>query len=180
MGRAVDFNPQQIAAVTSLLRFSQLSQRQISIKTKISRASIYNIAKKLNANEPLSPKRKGKCGRKRKTTSRDDRQIVKIALEHRRVPLNSIKTRLLDDNIHLSKTTLRRRLKENGISTYQAVKKPKLTPKMMEKRLKWAKKYETWTEHDWAKVNIIIITFRINQNKLSYLRLSFLTKVLFK
>ncbi|KAF2895727.1 hypothetical protein ILUMI_10451 [Ignelater luminosus] len=78
MGRKKDLNETQITAVETLLKYTNHSTRQISAITRISKSSVQNSAKKVQ----VGSRRKGKCGAKRKTNERTDRQIVKFALEN--------------------------------------------------------------------------------------------------
>lgn len=102
--------------------------------------------------ENLTPKRTGNCGKKRILTPRGERILTKIVLEDRLASNDDITEKLESSGIKMSKRTVQRRLHDLGYSSRRPAKKPKLTPKMMEKRLEWAKKYRNWTEDDWKTV----------------------------
>ena len=55
-------------------------------------------------------------------------------------------------NISVSEQTVRRRLRENGIRKWRALKIALLTEKHVKKRLEWARAHRYWTVEDWAKV----------------------------
>lgn len=152
MGKAADLSPAKIREVSTLLNLGTYTQRKIAALANISQSTVRNISKKLNENESLSPNRVGKCGRKRITTPRTERKIQQITLQNRRKPEHTIRKLLEDSGIALSRMTLRRRWMEMGFCCRRPVKKPKLTPVMMKKRLAFARKYANWTEKDWEKV----------------------------
>ena len=52
----------------------------------------------------------------------------------------------------LSPITIRRRLHEFGFRGYKARKKPLLSRRNIERRLKFAKNHKNWTAEDWTKV----------------------------
>ena len=47
---------------------------------------------------------------------------------------------------------MRRRLREEGIRKWRAVKRPFLTQKHAKERLVWAKAHRHWTVDDWKRV----------------------------
>lgn len=152
MGRKSDLTNEQIAAATSLLKFSSLSQREICQKINLSKGSVAKISKSINNNVALSARRKGNCGAKRKTDERCDRIIINTAMKHNNKPIKIVKNMLLDVNIDISTRTIRRRLAEKDIRTYRAIKKPKLNKIQMKKRLAWARAHLKWSTEQWQKV----------------------------
>lgn len=88
-------------------------------------------------------------GRPRKSTIRDDRRVIRKALNHTRVPLAQLPF-LCDSNLSVS--TIRRRLQEVHIQKWKAAKRPQLNKGHVEKRYKWAKEHCKWTEKDWEKI----------------------------
>jgi hypothetical protein len=73
--------------------------------------------------------------RPRRTTSRDDRMLVRAALNNRRVVLGDITNDLA---INISPRTVQCRLSEAGIQKHIAVAKPFLSAAHMKARLDWA------------------------------------------
>ena len=100
----------------------------------------------------VTPKRKGKCGRKRKTTPRDDAYLIRESVKDPRKTSDAIKTTLGEKGIEISSSAVRRRLLEVGRKAYRPVKKQLLTKTMKTKRYKWGIKYKNWTKEDWRRV----------------------------
>lgn len=152
MGKASDISGKKAFQIETLLDHSDYSQRKIAGLAGVSQSTVRNIKRKLQENSTLSPKRFGRCGRKRITTSRGDRKIQQITLENRRRSQKVIKELIQESGVKISCMTLRRRWKEMGFSCRRPLKKPKLTSSMKMKRLVFARKYADWTEEDWEKV----------------------------
>lgn len=152
MGKRGDISPRKVAEIKTQLLHSGYSQRKIAEIAAVSQSTVKNIKRKLTENVSLTPQRTGKCGRKRITTPRAERKLKQITVENRRKPRKMINALLEDAGVSISDRTLRRRLKEMSFTCRRPLKKPKLTPSMMSKRLAFAKTYRDWTEKDWEKV----------------------------
>ena len=100
----------------------------------------------------VTPKRKGKCGRKRKTTAKDYAYLIRESVKDPRKTSDAIKTTLGEKGIEISSSTARRRLLEVGRKAYRPVKKQLLTKTMKTKRYKWGLKYKNWTKEDWRRM----------------------------
>ena len=84
MGKASDLSLRKKVQVKVLLERSALKIVKIAKTLNISTSTVGRIKKKLRNNEDFEAKRARKCGRKRKTTPRFDRKIVKMCLSNRR------------------------------------------------------------------------------------------------
>ena len=91
----------------------------------------------------VTPKCKGKCGRKRKTTPRNDAYLIRESVKNPRKTSDAIKK-----EIEISSSTVRRRLLEVGRKAYRDVKKQLPTNTMKTKRYNWGLKYKNWTKED--------------------------------
>uniref|UniRef100_A0A3Q3KA92 Transposase Tc1-like domain-containing protein n=1 Tax=Monopterus albus TaxID=43700 RepID=A0A3Q3KA92_MONAL len=118
----------------------------------VSLATVSRVIKMKKETGSVSPKRKGKCGRKRKTTPRDDAYLIRESVKDPRKTSDALKVDLKEKGIEVSSSTVRRRLLEVGRKAYRPVKKQLLTKAMKVKRYKWALKYKNWTKEDWRKV----------------------------
>lgn len=96
--------------------------------------------------------KRSNCGRKRKTTAREDRLICQAVLGTPEKRRKSSRQIVIENDLNISPVTVRRRLVENGLHGRLAARKPNLRPVNIEKRLQWAKAHEDWTESDWDKV----------------------------
>ena len=94
-----------------------------------------------------------RSGRKRKSTKRSDRTLVRISLGNRRLNSKELARELKESSgFELSAPTVRRRLLENGLRGCKARKKPLLTEKQRKRRLDWARFHVKWPIEKWRKV----------------------------
>lgn len=152
MGRGCDLTPAKKSEIRTLLLHTSNSQRKIAELTGVSAAIVNKIKANIVEKLSLSPKRKGRCGRKRMTTPRDDRQIRDICLTNRKKSSSYLTKLVKESGLKVSQRTVRRRLVEEGLTGHRPSKKPKLTEAMKKKRLAWARDYRHMTTHDWSKV----------------------------
>lgn len=142
MGRKSDLSPRKLSKVESLLKHTEKSQREIAKLFGIGVASVNRVKRRLENGQPLEAKRQGKCGRKRSTTPRTDRMLLKMSLNNRKLTNRSLMIGMAQQyDVNLSVMTVRRRLKEAGLNARRPRKKPKLTPRMIKQRIDWAKEY---------------------------------------
>jgi len=133
MGKAKDISPKKTTEIKTLLMNSDTSNRKIATITKVSRATVDRIKKK-NEKSDLTPQRKGKCGRKKITTTRDERKIRDIVLANRKQPCRILTKIMQDSGVNISPMTARRRIKDLGFSACRPAKKTFLTPAMKKKK----------------------------------------------
>jgi transposase len=87
--------------------------------------------------------------RKRKTSEREDLDIISIAKKQRTSSSIDISMEMSKQGIDISPSTVRRRLNEQGLYKLEPLKKPLLSDKHRLKRVKWAKDNR---KTDWSKV----------------------------
>lgn len=153
MGRGVDLTPRKKSEVKTLLMHTNHSQRKIAELAGVSKSAVNKIKINLDQDEPLSPKRKGNCGRKRITTPRSDRKIRDICLQNRKKSAGLLTQMVQESGIQVSKRTVQRRLAEEGLTGHRPAKKPRLTEAMKKKRLAWAREHRLMSVEDWSKVS---------------------------
>src|SRR5579859_1770680 len=90
-----------------------------------------------------------RSGRPRKTSITGDRWLKRTVLMETKLPLQELKSIC---NIPVSVRTIQRRLSEDGIRKWKAVKRALLSKNHARDRLKWAKEHQHWTIEEWAKV----------------------------
>lgn len=88
-------------------------------------------------------------GRKRKTSEREDREIVRAAVKRRRVSAQVIKA---ETKLQVSLQTIRNRLHEAGLYGRVAVKKAWVREANRIKRLRWAHEHLDWTVEQWSRI----------------------------
>jgi len=89
-----------------------------------------------------------RVGRPRKSTDRDERLLIRRALDDTKMPLRELK---FETNSNLSISTIRRRLSEENIGKWLAAERPRLTETHASKRFNWSKEHLDWTVDDWRK-----------------------------
>ena len=120
--------------------------KEISNELKISYSAAFRFAAR-HANQGETTNRKN-CGRRRKTTPATDQDIVHQA---EATPFNTSRQIIQTMDLDISGTTLRRRLRENGIRPYWSASKPAITDGDCQARLAFARRYENWTADDWKR-----------------------------
>ena len=148
----MDVSPRKCASILTLRENTEKTYREISKIVGVSISTISRIMKMKKETGSVTPKRKGKCGCKRKTTPRDDAYLIRESVKDPRKTSDAIKTTLGEKGIEISSSTVRRRLLEVGRKAYRPVKKQLLTKTMKTKRYKWGLKYKNWTKEDWRRV----------------------------
>lgn len=148
----MDITPKKRSKVITLNEHTSMTQRQIAEECGISLGAVNRIIKqKLNLGT-ISPQRKGHCGRKRKTTTKDDVILLRNSKINPQKTSIDLKKDLESSGVHISDSTVRRRLLECGRKARRPVKKQLLTEGMKKKRLFWAKKYKDWDVEKWRRV----------------------------
>lgn len=143
---------------------SEAERGQIVILKKQG-VSIHKIARQLNFSrcavrttirrfeETGCFKSKPRSGRKKATTAKQERILVRMSLRNRRLSSKELCSQLSEHHkVKISPRTVRRHLSDVGLKGCKARRKPYLTTTHKKKRLLWAKKYKNWTSEDWSKV----------------------------
>ena len=123
------------------------SSRQIAKEMNINKNTVNKWINRYTKNESI--KRLSGSGRKRKTTKDDDLIIIKSIDDTKIVTVDDININLKINNINISNSTIKNRLKEENYIYRNPIKKPLLTENHKQLRLWWA------LEHynvDWKKV----------------------------
>ena len=148
----MDITPKKRASIVALRKHSALSIRQISEKMKIAKSTVGDILKRDEDTGEPSTLRRGKCGRKRKTTPHDDKVIIRNSVKDPKKSSTDLRRDFSSAGVNVSSSTVRRRLLEVGRFARKPQPKQLLTSVMKTKRLRWARKYVGWTTDYWRKV----------------------------
>ena len=157
MGRICDLSPRKRGQIKVLLENTDLSQTQIALKCGVNQCVVSRIKQAMQHGSTGTPKRKGKCGRRRITSAQDDRALVRLSKSNRKMTSRRLMIEMNSAGVDMSSRTVRRRLIEAGLRAYRPRKKPKLTPAMKKKRLLWAKQFVTWNVDDWKRVSTVVL-----------------------
>src|SRR5688572_1082136 len=131
MGKRSDLSPRKRGQIRILLENTELTQSEIARKCGVSQRVVSSIKKKMAVGSTGTPKRKGRCGRKRITSDADDRSLIRLSKTNRNKCSRSLMLELNAAGVQMSSRTVRRRLLEAGLKAYRPRKKPKLTVAMM-------------------------------------------------
>jgi transposase len=97
--------------------------------------------------------RKAGTGASRKTTGREDRQLVRLTKSNRWLSSKQLQVLWNEaSSVDVSASTVRRRLNEKGFSAKIPVKKPLLNLRQRKARVDWAKAHKDWTAEQWRMV----------------------------
>jgi transposase len=88
-------------------------------------------------------------GRKRKSSSKQDKQIVEYADKNDELSSEQIGSKMESKGINLSSRTIRRRLNEHGVYSLSVTSKPLLKDDHKKQRYEWALQNQ---DRDWSKV----------------------------
>lgn len=124
---------------------------KIAKKVNLSWTSVKSVIQHYEKTHSYLPCRKP--GRPRKTTTRNDRKIINLALQNRRVTLKALgKSVRQNYGIQLSDESIKKRLHDAKLYGRAARKKPLLLKRHRDARLKWCRERRSWSAKDWEKV----------------------------
>ena len=148
----MDISPKKRSKIVTLSEFTDKNQREIARICGVSQSVVSKILKKKKSTGSVLATRIGKCGRKRKTTARDDKILLRNSKNNPRATSDDLKKDLESAEVHISSSTVRRRLLAAGRKARRPLKKQLLTKKMKTKRYAWALAHKNMTEEDWKKI----------------------------
>jgi transposase len=148
----MDVTPRKRSKIVTLSDYCGKNQREIAKICGVSQGTVCNILKCFRETGTLSPRRRGRCGRKRVTNVRDDRFLLQQSYRDPKKTSLQLKVDLALHHVPVSTRTVRRRLLDAGRPARKPVKKQLLTSVMKKKRLAWAREHKNWKKEDWAKV----------------------------
>ena len=150
MGKKKELSTECRAQVEALSN-EGLSQRQIALRLNICQGTVHYTLKRIC--QTGGYKSKSRCGRRAVTTERTNNLIKRLVISSPSMSSKEIRSRLDLLSTVPSERTIRRRLHSDlGLKAYKPVKKPLLSRKNVEDRLRFARRYANWTSEDWSKV----------------------------
>jgi transposase len=125
-----------------------VSSRKIAAQLNISHTSVNRIRKQVIPDVP-----KPASGRPAKLTATDKRGLVRMITSGKADNAVQITRELKNGtNIEVGTSTVRRVLKEAGLTAVVKQKKPRLLPRHIRQRLDFALRHQHWTVEDWKRV----------------------------
>ena len=133
--------------IITLYQYANKSQREISRIVGVSKSSVDRIVK-----NDVDPKRKGRCGRKKKASPEAIQMMISESERNPRNSSSDLRNYLASLGVQVTSRTVRGYLLKAGRRARRPIKKQLLTEEMKRKRLAWAETYKEWTKEDWRKV----------------------------
>lgn len=127
------------------------SVRKIAAELLLEKSTVQDIVKKYKETGEIEAKPTG--GSSRKVTQREERVLGRVARSNRRdtiVSINHKWNQLIGREY--CKETCRLTLKNMGLKSYAAKRKPALTLRQMKRRRVWGNEFKIWSEDDWRRV----------------------------
>ena len=118
-----DISPRKGASIVTFYQYNQASVRDISKTIGVPQTSVSRITTQYQTTRSVSPKRKEKCGRKRKITAKDDAYILKKTKQDPSKSSVEIRNDLAGGGVEISASLVRRRLVAMGRKAKRPSKK---------------------------------------------------------
>lgn len=127
------------------------SERQVASILKISKTAVHK--NKVKAETFGTTELQTGRGRKRLSTERDDRQLLRLSRNNRRMTSSDLQKQWqMAAGVKCTARTVRNRLRQAGLKSCRARKKPTIKEKQRGARLRFAEDHKHWTIEDWSKV----------------------------
>ena len=149
----MDITPRKRAKVVALREHTQMTIRKIGEELNLTKSTVGRILKmREDRSDVTTSNRRGRCGRKRKTTTHDDRMILRNSLKDPKKTSKDLQRDLAMAGVDIDSSSVRKRLVQAGRIARRPRKKQLLTDVMEKKCLVWAKKFKHWGKEQWRKV----------------------------
>lgn len=138
----------QIIGMSKLNVSNVFIGKQLGVSEKCVRTTLRNF--KLNNTVQDSPR----CGRPTELTPKDKSKIFRMQRKNPTLSFRKIAKEFNSSglNVRVSHETVRKVLRNKGLLSYVAIRKPLLTLRDRLKRKKWCKDRLLWTVEDWSRV----------------------------
>ncbi|KAI2654713.1 Mannose-1-phosphate guanyltransferase alpha-B [Labeo rohita] len=137
MGKTADLTVVQ-KTITDTLHKEDKPQTFIAKEAGCSQSAVCK-----HVNRKLSERKK--CGRKRCTTSQENRSLQRLVKQNRFKNLGELHKEWTEAGVKASRATTHRHVKEFGYSCRIPLVKPLLYHRQRQRRLTWAKEKKKWT-----------------------------------
>lgn len=128
-----------------------ISLTALATRFSVHISTIKRVCQKQRATGSIENLRRS--GRRKSTTDRQDRLMVRIAMQNRTTSSHNIKQQFFSQTqCNITSQTVRNRLHSEGLRSRVAPKKVMISAINKRKRLQWAQQHRNWTSEDWARV----------------------------
>ncbi|XP_071034948.1 uncharacterized protein [Parasteatoda tepidariorum] len=110
----MDISPRKRIRIVTLSQHTSMTVRDIAETVGVGKSSVSRIIHMQKNLGTVSPKRKSKCGRKRKTTPRTDQFLLRNSKMHPLKTSTDLQRDLSATGVSIDASTVRRRLNEAG------------------------------------------------------------------
>lgn len=127
------------------------SQREIASALNVSKTCVSQTIAKYRESGNVHDR--PRSGRPKVTSPRDDRVLGRLAKQSRNASVPVLRTRLQEiSGKNVSAMTVSRRLREQGLHSYMAIRKPLQTAVSRKNRRIWCRQKKNWGMERWGKV----------------------------
>ena len=129
-----------------------MSYRQIASALNVSKTCVENTVKRYA--ESGSVLEAPRSGRPRKTSPRQDRKLLNLSRRNRNASASDLLTKMNQDgdNVNISVSTVSSRLRDQGMHSYFALRKPLLNSLAQKRRKIWCRERRNWLKEAWRRV----------------------------
>lgn len=128
------------------------SYRDIGRALNISKTCVENTVKRFR--EFGTVLERPRSGRPRKTSPRQDRKLINISRKDRNASSSDILTKMKteDASVDISVSTVSQRLRDRGMHSFFALRKPLLNTLAQKRRQLWCRERKGWLKEAWRRV----------------------------
>lgn len=124
---------------------------EVARRLNVSHSVIWRLRQRFQTTGHVEER--ARSGRPRSTTNREDRFIIRQALQTRTATANTIRRQLrAATHTNVSVQTVRNRLHSQGLHSRRPVVRPRLTPRQRAERHAWAIRHVRWNRQQWSQV----------------------------
>lgn len=133
------------------LKGEGMTQTEIATKLGCDQCTVSRTIKRYNEHKTV--KDLARSGRKRLSTDRDQRQLIRLVKDNRTLSSTELSKRwTLTNGKTASPRLVRKILQDHDLMWRPAAKKPRLTANNIKQRLEFCKKHKTWSKYRWRDV----------------------------
>ena len=111
----MDITARNGSKIITLSEHTSMIQRQIALECSLSVDAVKRIIRQQSETGSISPRRKARCGSKRKTSKRDDSMLLRLSRQDPRMTSDMLKNDLEASGVNVNASMVRRRLLEAGL-----------------------------------------------------------------
>jgi transposase len=145
--------------IIALHQHSSKSLREISHELQVPYSTVKDIVKKFRETGSVESERMGRCGRKRRLSTRMEQRIIHQVQRDPTIPVSEIMRTNPDIADTASMVTINRVLLKADFHSRCPQKKFLLSPAMKKHRLEWATDMKMKPDDFWSKVRKLFLKY---------------------